>query len=434
MNKINRYVLRAAFPPFCFGVATVIFLFLMQFLMKMLPNLIGKGLENIVILQLILYNVSWMLVLAVPIGVLFASLVAFGNLSASHEITIVKASGGSLIRMMRPMILVGTILFILMFYYNDDILPETNYKAKTLTFDIQRKKTTLAIEEGQFSNEIDGYTILAREIDTTNNILKSVTIYDNKQANLNRTISAEECKINFSNDMSKIIFDLKNGEVHINRHDNLNDYRIAYFKEYKVINNATGFDFDRTSDNSLSRGDREMHIADMQKLVDELQERKAVHQEKLKQNLNSHLDYMLGTTSAPQKENELLTSKINIDENEIYTISSNQFPQNIQNDHRNMQLTQQQISAYEVEIYKKYAIPFACLVFVFVGCPLGIKTKGGNFGISAAITLAFYILYWACLIGGEKLADRGMVSPMFSMWLGNIVLGIAGIIMTIKEN
>jgi lipopolysaccharide export system permease protein len=143
---------------------------------------------------------------------------------------------------------------------------------------------------------------------------------------------------------------------------------------------------------------------------------------------------LLGTTSAPQKENELLTSKINIDENEIYTISSNQFPQNIQNDHRNMQLTQQQISAYEVEIYKKYAIPFACLVFVFVGCPLGIKTKGGNFGISAAITLAFYILYWACLIGGEKLADRGMVSPMFSMWLGNIVLGIAGIIMTIKEN
>jgi lipopolysaccharide export system permease protein len=89
---------------------------------------------------------------------------------------------------------------------------------------------------------------------------------------------------------------------------------------------------------------------------------------------------------------------------------------------------------YEVEIHKKYAIPFACLIFVFVGAPLGIITRGGNYGVSAAITLGFYIFYWACLIGGEKFADRGMMSPFMSMWMGNIICGCVGILLTIKVN
>jgi lipopolysaccharide export system permease protein len=89
---------------------------------------------------------------------------------------------------------------------------------------------------------------------------------------------------------------------------------------------------------------------------------------------------------------------------------------------------------YEVEIQKKYAIPFACFVFILVGCPLGIMTKGGNFGISAAISIGFYIFYWACLIGGEKLADRGILDPVLSMWMGNIAVFIMGIILVVKVN
>ena len=110
------------------------------------------------------------------------------------------------------------------------------------------------------------------------------------------------------------------------------------------------------------------------------------------------------------------------------------FSINLINTKNNIKIAKQQINVYEVEIYKKYAIPFACFIFVLVGCPLGIMTKGGNFGINAAITLGFYILYWACLIGGEKLADRDFASPMLSMWLGNIIVGTAGVILTIKVN
>jgi len=89
-------------------------------------------------------------------------------------------------------------------------------------------------------------------------------------------------------------------------------------------------------------------------------------------------------------------------------------------------------SGFEVEIQKKYSIPVACLLFIFVGCPLGIITRGGNFGMSAAISLGFYIVYWVFLLGGEKLADRGFIMPEISMWIGNIVIGFIGLILTYR--
>jgi lipopolysaccharide export LptBFGC system permease protein LptF len=104
----------------------------------------------------------------------------------------------------------------------------------------------------------------------------------------------------------------------------------------------------------------------------------------------------------------------------------------IQTDINNLKFFDSRSEQYQVEIYKKYAIPFACLIFVFVGAPLGVITKGGNFGISAGISLAFYIFYWACLIGGEKLADRGILAPWLAMWMANIIVGIIGILLTLR--
>jgi lipopolysaccharide export system permease protein len=89
---------------------------------------------------------------------------------------------------------------------------------------------------------------------------------------------------------------------------------------------------------------------------------------------------------------------------------------------------------YLVEIYKKHSIPFAVSVFLMVGCPLGVAARKGNFGVSAGISLGFFIFYWAFLIGGEKLADRGFLPPGLSMWLGNIIIGMISVYLTIKVN
>ena len=476
MNRIDRYITRTAIAPFFFGTATVIFLFLMQFLIQTLDKLVGKGLENFVIFQLITYSIAWMVIFAVPLGVLFASLMAFGNLSANHEVTIIKASGGSLIRMMLPLLIVAGFLSYGLYLYNNYVVPETNHKLVLLRYDIQRKKPTFAIEPGQFSDAIDGYIILARQVDTVNNILHFVTIYDNKTSRISRTINAETCEMRFSEDMTKLVFHLQNGEIHQSEKNNMNNYRLIDFTDYTLYSNTSGFGFERSEIGTLGRSDREMRIEDMRASVNEIKVQIANNQTRLDLLLEEHLNFLLGTVSDSNEEKNDNNSRENVrNQNDATVVLQNNNGQNInrqnnrtlrnqlvnqdglapqrgrnfgstsdrnlsqfifsiKNIEANIKNSRERINRYEVEIQKKYAMPFACIVFILIGCPLGIITRGGNLGVSAGITLVFFMIYWACLITGEKLADRLVIDPFTGMWFGNIVLGTIGIILTVKAN
>lgn len=442
---ISRYILRSHVAPFIFGFSTVVFIFLMQFLMNYLNQLVGKGLSEWVILQLIVYNIAWMVILAVPMGVLFSTLMAFGSLSANHEITIVKASGGSLIKMMVPVVIMASLITYGLFLFNDIILPESNHRAKVMMNDIKRKKPTFNLESGKFSTDIEGYTIIAREVDSLTGNLYGVTIYDHKQPKLRNVISADSGYVKFEPNMEKMILTLLNGEVHQMELSNPRDYKIINYNEYVISMNASGFSFDRTEEGVISRGDREMRIQDMQVIVDESSSSRDKADSNLVVLINNHFDYLLGI------EKELISSEVD------NTIDIAEFTPNakvkdstdaLQNAEKRMNFLRANVRTnysqynqhkkrarqYEVEIQKKYAIPFACVLFVFVGCPLGIMTRKGNFGISAGISLVFYIFYWACLIGGEKLADRGILDPTVSMWLGNGIIAFLGIMLTLKVN
>ena len=188
---LARYLLRLHIGPFLFGTLTVLFLFLLQFLMNNLDKLLGKGLDNGIIVQVILLSLAWMVVLAVPMGVLFSTLMAFGSMSAAQELTIIKSGGRSLWRMMAPLIMIGSLLFYGMYWFNDKILPESNHQFKILMQDIQRKKPTFSIEAGQFVTQLEGYTILARHIDSATRTLYGVTIYDNGQSSRLNVLSAD---------------------------------------------------------------------------------------------------------------------------------------------------------------------------------------------------------------------------------------------------
>lgn len=439
MNIISRYILRAHIAPFLFGTFTVVFLFLFQFLYNHIDKLLGKGLSEWIIIQLIGLNTAWMIVLAVPLGVLFSTLMAFGSMSSFHEITIIKASGGSLIRMMTPVLIMSILLSGWLFWFNDRVLPEANHRAKTLMGDINRKKPTFSIEAGQFSTQLEGYTILAREVDSLSGILKGVTIYDNTQRNQN-IISADTGIMKFNTDYTRIIVDLYNGEAHQLVPRKMSDYKIVDFDRYRVYIDASGFSFERTDKQSTSRGDREMSIADMKEIVDKAKDKAKNAQHRIDSLIKQHYEYIMGEKQLAggrptiRKAGKVVqdtsrSSELRSIDRRLTFFRSRLYSDIFQNNDY-----QRKVMQYNVEIQKKYAIPFACFIFVFVGAPLGIRTKGGNFGISAAITLGFYIFYWACLIGGEKLADRSIISPFFSMWLGNIVVGIIGIILTLKVN
>ncbi|MCS6807283.1 MAG: LptF/LptG family permease [Bacteroidota bacterium] len=430
------YILRAHLAPFLFGVFTVVFIFLLNFLIIFLPQMVGKGLGTSIILELIILNMAWMITLAVPLGVLVATLMAFGTLVSTHEVTIIKASGVSLVRMMRPVLLASGILSLWLFWFNDSVLPDANYRAQMLMIDIQRKKPTFILNKGQFSSQIEGYTILARDIDTARGVMLGVTLYDNTSFDVVSVVSADTGVINFSTDYKKAVLILYRGELHQTNQHGIGDYKRVQFQQHQVIMDASGFAFTYSDASLHARGDRTMRIADMQQVVNDNLNKITSSRQAIHRYVTQQLDFVVGPDTTIQeiqasrretsrqdsavqpstrkdaawRSESRITGVMSMLESEIFNVRDKTMTAN----------------KYLVEIHKKYAIPAICFIFAFVGCPLGVITKRGNFGISGAITLVFYVIYWIFLLTGERLADRGLMAPWLAMWLGDIVLGVVG--------
>jgi lipopolysaccharide export system permease protein len=461
--------------PLFFGVATVVFLFLMQFMMSNLGHLVGKGLGFATIFKAIALSLPFMLILAVPMGFLFSMLMGFGSMSSHQEITVIKSSGVSLFRMMRPVLLMGLFLTGFLFWFNNNILPETNHQQKVLMSDLKRQKPTMIFEEGQFTSEIDGFSILTQRIDTATNKMYDITIYDYRRSMRRSIINADSGTIKLNDNMDQFIIDLDHGELHSFNLNDTSRYQKINFGNYKVYLTAYGFGNMRSSVESVSRGQREMNLTMMYGVVSKTDSLRAIAINRIDVELEKHLDLIL--TGKIKRETEVerqirdkrrnisdsmrtsgakrrtiladnLTGKTKLSAKPSSKIQSMDrrsredlaakrikfLSSRISGDYSRVNQYDKTIREYKAEIHKKYAIPFACLMFVFVGCPLGIMSRKGNFGFAAGMSLVFYVIYWACLINGEDFADKGLVDPWLGMWMGDIVIGFLGLLLTIRVN
>jgi len=394
--------------------------------MKFADRLVGKGLSFWVITQLVVYNLAWMVVLVVPMSVLVATLMAFGSMSQNNEIAILKASGVSLYKMMIPPLVSSVLVAVFLVYFNNHIYPDSNHAARLLMEDISRKKPTLSLVPGVFSQDVPNYSILVREIDHVHNKLKQVTIYDNSAYPNMRIITAASGELYLSADQKKLMMDLQNGEIHQSITSDKSVYRKLRFSRHKISMPADQFTFEQSGPGG-ARGDREMGAPQMLGIVDSVN--------KIKLGLVKDFDSVIATLipaidrpvklegiSGPNKYIYISTQqKIRTDENKVNNTVSR------------LEYNRRELDRYWVEIHKKYSLPFACIVFVLIGAPLGTMMRKGGFGMAAGISLIFFLIYWAFLIGGEKLADRDILSPFMGMWGANIFLGIFGILITIKS-
>lgn len=457
------------FGPLLFGTLVVVFIFLLQFIFKFLTDLVGKGLSYAVIGEFIFYNLAWMLVLAVPIGILFATLMAYGKLSGQNELTIVKSSGGSALRAMAPALLLGAILSVALWLFNDKVLPETNHKAHVMQTDIKGFRPSAVIEAGRFIN-LEGNSILAREVDREQDILYGVSIY-RKEGATTTVVNAERAELAYDSTMTVILISLYDGEVQRINRGATGDFRRFTFRTYTITIETRNNRFEQTDPTTFGRNDRTMNIAQMQEVVDSALVRRDRGIADLEEMIaNRFLDRPLGqtgsggagggdrnnggdggsdtSTSAGNETNDTPVTMLDVPE-EIVPPATTSVPiggtgvresaidraisrvavlrGDLGNLAQEAARSQKEADKYLVEIYKKYAIPLACLIFVLVGAPLGILVRRGNFGVAAVIVLGFYVIYWACLVVGEKLADRGVLSPSIAMFLGDIVIGVVGI-------
>lgn len=424
-----RYILRAHYLPFIFATLTLMGIFLLQFMMKFADRLVGKGLDTWLLIKLVVFNLSWMIVLVIPMATLVSTLMAFGNFSQNNEITILKSSGVSLYKMMMVPFLASIVVAILLFLFNDDILPDANHQARLLMQDISQQKPTLSLEPGYFSQEVSRYAILVRGINPNTNELSGLTIYDYTTPPKVNVVTANTGKIYFSADQKNLIMDLWQGEIHEADIKETGLYRKLIFDKHRIVMDGSQFSFHQSQGGI--RGERELGIDTMKTIVNGFRAEREQHMKFLKAETDKFFFKDSSFTvvfpnPVPAVNQQLIYSRV-LDK--IRTARNN-----ISSKARSVEFMDREIEKYEVEIYKKYAIPAACIVFLLIGAPLGVMVRNGGFGVAAGISLLFYLVYWAFLIGGEKLAERGFISPFLGMWAANIVIGFIGVILTIKTN
>lgn len=454
MFLLARYTIREHIGPFLFSLAVIMFVFVTKFIVQYIGKIFGKGLSIGTIIEFIYLNLAWMLALAVPMSVLVAALMAFGRLSSDNEITILKTSGISIYKIIRPALIATIFLTIFMFWFTDKVLPEYNHKARLLFSSISRKKPTLQLEEGIYMN-LGKYSILVEDverslgeevIDKSNIIdpeyvddradrLKDITIFDRSSSDLQRTIIAATGRLVFDKVRESLVFTLYNGEIHEINTKDYSEYRRLQFTRNVFYIPAPDLVFKRDEDEW--RGDREMNIKMMKAEVAKYRNSISNEMKKIRQDMTVYYPAPDSIKSwlARETDNDPVTeiSLSNMQSSRTKALRKTQAViQRLKSSEKNIDFYRRQIYKYEVEIHKKFAIPFASIVFILIGAPLGIKAKKGSLGVGVTFSIGFFLLYWVFLIGGEELADRQLISPFLAMWMANIIVGSFGVYLTYR--
>ena len=423
----------------------ILFVLLTNFLLRSLEKFLGKGLELTLILEYIILNLAWILALAVPMAVLVSTLMAFGRLSSDNEISAMRSVSVSYVRLLFPVLVFGASVTGFMMYFNNQILPEMNHKARMLSSDISRKRPDLDFEVGYFIKTIPEYTFLFGS--RNGEIFGDITIFSNRKDQKQRTITAQTGTISTVD--NGVVLHLSDGIIHEYIGNEKNDYRQIYFDKYQVMIPVDNMVLDRR--NSSIRGDREMTFIMMKDKISYYEDKIVKTQDRIRNRLISEAEKFkidsgldsLSVLSLPMAKQTIANYQIALEDSlaRIEGASLTRVKRRLKNLTRGIESDfslvksyTNSINKYLVELHKKFSIPFACIVFILIGAPLGMMARKSGFTVSMTFSLGFFIIYWVFLISGEEFADRGYLSPALSMWLPNLVLCPLGLFMCYRHS
>lgn len=421
MKILSRYILKEHIAPFLFAFFTITFLLIIDYVPKITDHVIDKDLSIWVVLELLGLNLAWMLALSIPMSVLVATLMAFGRLTSDFEITAIKTSGINMLKVIFPLLVVGSVLTLLMIQFNDKVLPDLNKKARVLWGDISAMRPTLVFRSGVFISEIPGYLVQIDHIDHATSRVEGVRITETENANKPRIIVAEYGYLKMTDNNKNMQFTLYNGEVHSLNTKEPEDYRKVDFENQVINVSGTGSELKRS--NPEMPTDREMPIGAMRDKVKMADSLMVPFREKIWSSIDDRMAYLFGDTLTYRRPDKVSDSAA------FYNVktSATNFARNIERSGQQIRAQRRTMDRYSVEIHKKYSIPGAIIAFILIGAPLGTISKRKGMGMAIAVSIVLFIIYWAFLIGGEDLADRGMVSPFWAMWSPNFLIGGLGL-------
>ena len=476
MRILSRYLLRQHIAPLGFALSALTALMLLNQIAKQLGNLVGKGLPTSVIVEVFVLSIPFIVAMTLPMAVLVAVLHTMSRLAADHEITAMTANGISVSRIARPVILGATAVAALAYIWNDQILPRSNHRLRTLLVDIQRKKPSLALKEQVINEVVPGQFFLrAARIDPATDRLRDVTIYDLGDADRRRIITADSGQMAYTPGQTDLYLTLLDGDIQEVRRAGDAQFNRTFFRTNHVRVRNVSNQLVRTDEDNY-RGDREMTICQMSQVVAAARsDARAAHQE-ANATIEHDLRRLAGLDAGPVQIFSATDSTPGpycrmLDRVGRWLVPDTARAQGVSRpgvsvppprpplarpaqtpvvqpppvfaptphaplitpggtagEDERVEGARRRAAIYQVEIHKKFAIAVACFVFGLLGVPVALRFPRGGAGLVIGTSVFVFAIYYIGLIGGEDLGDRLILSPFLAMWGPNLIFGALGLI------
>ncbi len=447
-KKLHKLLISSFVPPFLATLFVSVFLFfLVEIVITYLDELIGKGLRTFDLIKLFTY--AWITIIpqCIPLAVLLASIMSFGNLAENYELAAMKSSGLSLFRIMKPLIVLILILAGLTFLFNNFILPTVSLRSTALLYDIRQKKPTVNIKEGIFYNKLDNYSILVGGKSENKDTLKNILIYDHS-ANDGNTIQtyAKAARMSTTSDTSNLVLIMKDGnryETVLNK-ENTNKAKalsILNFKQLQVNIELTDFKLAKT-DEKLFKGYAEMmNIWQLDSIADSSRKTLRGLSKQLDKQMKDYFFIKSNLTDTAKNKYAMvcidtLSSKlIKDDYYKLYDYALNITRNNISVLDNAADIRKSETAALTeltVEWHKKIVVCFACIILFFIGAPLGAIIRKGGLGLPVVTAVFFFLAYFILTEAFTTVAIEGKLPPWQAMWIPLAIFFPVSVFLTYK--
>lgn len=416
----------------------------MQFFWLYMDELLGKGLGTWMIIQLLFYMSTTMVPMALPLGILLASIMTFGNMGENFELVAIKSAGISLLRFMRPLLIFIIFIGLGAFVFNNSVIPFANLKALSLLYDLRNSKPAFNIRAGQFNKDIDNFLIRVGYKGEDGRTIRNIIIYDHSSGQGNdKVVLAKEGEMFPSPDKKYLIFRLKDGwryeESPSKGGEQPYQQTRMHFKQWDKVFDLSSFKLSRTNEDLFKDAYQMMDISQLNERIDSM----GRYQERLYGNVNVYVGPYI-TYAASGESRKDLQKKISAVKTpprkytgtfiDIVndTLKAKVVPlaqTHVRNAEGLLGITAMDSKIqidnflkYNIEWHRKFTLSFACLLLFLIGAPLGAIIRKGGLGMPLVIAVGFFVIFHIISMSGEKLSKAGSLDAWMGMWMATLFL------------
>lgn len=445
MKKIHKFILKSYLGPMVLTFLIVMFVLMMNFVWQYIDELVGKGLDGAVIIELLFYAMANMIPMGLPLATLFAAIMTMGNLGENYELLAMKSAGMSLLQILKPLFVVVFFVAVASFFVANNLVPYSNKKMFSILYDIRQQKQTLEFQDGMFFNGVDNLSIRVETQDPETKLLRDVLIYDNRNASGNMTtMVADSGYIRLSDDKKFLLVTLYNGESYEQTRNSSwydkSSLRRSFFVEQNAAIPTSGFDFERTSADMFTSS-RTKNINELDNSIDSLERLVTVTTTRSYEPLLKEQIFQEDVSILPVPD----SLKVDIDKSQYEAVlyedtiaaldiyerkhlwaqarsAAASSRASFTWDESSSKEAINQLNMSKVEWHRKISLPVSIIIFFAIGAALGAIIRKGGLGMPIVVSVVFFVIYYIISTTGEKTAKEGTWSAIAGMWLSTFIL------------